>query len=256
MQFNTQMKVIDAVRDIAEYVDLGHGRKLSAGQFLQQFLFPPETQHNYIYKLSGGELRRLYLCTVLMQSPNFLVLDEPTNDLDIVTLQVLEEYLREFEGCVIIVSHDRYFMDKVVDHVLVFQGEGKIKDFPGNYTQYRDSVNTPGESAITPGDTTAYRRAKLPDETADFVREKPSSKQRERNSPRRLTYKENKEYERLEKEISDLETEKSQIVADLSSGTLSVEQITAYSKRLPLLQEELDTKEMRWLELSEIAEGD
>ena len=256
MQFNTQMKVIDAVRDIAEYVDLGHGRKLSAGQFLQQFLFPPETQHNYIYKLSGGELRRLYLCTVLMQSPNFLVLDEPTNDLDIVTLQVLEEYLREFEGCVIIVSHDRYFMDKVVDHVLVFQGEGKIKDFPGNYTQYRDSVNTPGESAITPGDTTAYKRAKLPDETADFVREKPSSKQRERNSPRRLTYKENKEYERLEKEISDLETEKSQIVADLSSGTLSVEQITAYSKRLPLLQEELDTKEMRWLELSEIAEGD
>jgi ATP-binding cassette subfamily F protein uup len=256
MQFNTQMKVIDAVRDIAEYVDLGHGRKLGASQFLQQFLFPPETQHNYIYKLSGGELRRLYLCTVLMQSPNFLILDEPTNDLDIVTLQVLEEYLREFEGCVIIVSHDRYFMDKVVDHVLVFQGNGIIKDFPGNYTQYRDSVNAPDASNISSGDTTTYKRAKLSDETANSAREKSSvPKQREKAAPRRLTYKEKKEYEQLEHDITALEAEKTEIVAALSSGTLSVEQITTHSKRLPLLDAELDEKSLRWLELSEIAEG-
>ena len=255
MQFNTQQKVIDAVRDIAEYVDLGRGRKLSAGQFLQQFLFPPETQHNYIYKLSGGELRRLYLCTVLMRSPNFLILDEPTNDLDIVTLQVLEEYLREFEGCIIIVSHDRYFMDKVVDHVLVFQGEGKIKDFPGNYTQYRDSINAPRELDTPPGDTTTYKRAKLSDETVEKSPSSVKSGQKEKTTQqRRLSYKEKQEYAQLEQDITALETEKSEIVDALSSGSLSVEQITDYSKRLPLLEEELDEKEMRWLELSEIAE--
>ena len=256
MQFNTQMQVIDAVREIAEYVDLGKGRKLSAGQFLQHFLFPPETQHNYIYKLSGGELRRLYLCTVLMRSPNFLILDEPTNDLDIVTLQVLEEYLREFEGCVIIVSHDRYFMDKVVDHVLVFQGEGRIKDFPGNYTQYRDSVINTDSKPFTPIDTAAYKRAKLPDENAEKTSSRAKSSAKERTpQQRRLTYKEKQEYERLEKEISALEAEKASIVAALSSGTLSVEEITAHSKRLPLLDAELDEKSLRWLELSEIAEG-
>ena len=255
MQFNSQQKVIDAVRDIAEYVDLGRGRKLSAGQFLQQFLFPPETQHNYIYKLSGGELRRLYLCTVLMRSPNFLILDEPTNDLDIVTLQVLEEYLREFEGCIIIVSHDRYFMDKVVDHVLVFQGEGKIKDFPGNYTQYRDSINAPRELDTTPGDTTTYKRAKLSDETVEKSPPIIKSGQKEKTTQqRRLSYKEKQEYAQLEQDIAALETEKSEIVDALSSGSLSVEQITDYSKRLPLLEAELDEKEMRWLELSEIAE--
>ena len=256
MQFNTQMKVIDAVREIAEYVDLGKGRKLSAGQFLQQFLFPPETQHNYIYKLSGGELRRLYLCTVLMRSPNFLILDEPTNDLDIVTLQVLEEYLREFEGCVIIVSHDRYFMDKVVDHVLVFQGEGRIKDFPGNYTQYRDSVINTDAKPFTPIDTAAYKRAKQPEEKEPLCGEPSELKKKERTpQQRRLSYKEKQEYERLERDIEALEAEKSQIVAALSSGTLSVEEITAHSKRLPLLDAELDEKSLRWLELSEIAEG-
>ena len=254
MQFNRQMRVIDAVREIAEYVDLGKGRKLSAGQFLQQFLFPPETQHNYIYKLSGGELRRLYLCTVLMRSPNFLILDEPTNDLDIVTLQVLEEYLREFEGCVIIVSHDRYFMDKVVDHVLVFQGNGKIKDFPGNYTQYRDSVLSPQDDSVSAGDTTSYKRAKLLDETAGKSTSRPKSSTKERTpQQRRLSYKEKREYEQLERDIEALETEKSHIVNALSSGTLSVEDITAYSKRLPALDAELDEKSLRWLELSELA---
>ena len=257
MQFNKQMRVIDAVRDIAEYVDLGNGRKLGASQFLQQFLFTPDTQYNYIYKLSGGELRRLYLCTVLMRSPNFLILDEPTNDLDIVTLQVLEEYLREFEGCVIIVSHDRYFMDKVVDHVLVFQGDGKIKDFPGNYTQYRDSVVSPQDDKITGGDTTSYKRdnsnvtkpERHRDSKEDASNNKPQSAR-----PRRLSYKEKLEYKQLEHDIETLEAEKKQIVDALSSGTLSVEQITAHSKRLPLLDEELETKELRWLELSEIGE--
>lgn len=254
MQFNKQMKVIDAVRDIAEYVDLGKGRKLSASQFLQQFLFTPETQHNYIYKLSGGELRRLYLCTVLMRSPNFLILDEPTNDLDIVTLQVLEEYLRAFEGCVIIVSHDRYFMDKVVDHVLVFQGEGKIKDFPGNYTQYRESLGAPQPKYATEADQDSYKRTTTAEQTKNTQHSEPTErKPRDRDARRRLSYKEQKEYEQLSDDIDALEAEKAAIVAALSSGTLSVEEITAHSKRLPILEAELESKEMRWLELSEIA---
>lgn len=256
MEFNNQMKVIDAVRDIAEYVDLGKGRKLSASQFLQQFLFTPETQYNYIYKLSGGELRRLYLCTVLMRSPNFLILDEPTNDLDIVTLQVLEEYLREFEGCVIIVSHDRYFMDKVVDHVLVFQGEGKVKDFPGNYTQYRESLGVQQPKYATEDNQDSYKRAKEPEQPQRSNSAKPTEQRvRERDTRRRLSYKEQREYEQLGNEIDALEAEKTKIVADLSSGNLTVEQITAHSKRLPLLDAELEAKEMRWLELSEIAEA-
>ena len=236
MQFNTQMKVIDAVRDIAEYVDLGKGRKLSASQFLQQFLFSPEKQYNYIYKLSGGELRRLYLCTVLMRSPNFLILDEPTNDLDIVTLQVLEEYLQQFEGCVIIVSHDRYFMDKVVDHILVFKGNGEIKDFPGNYTQYRES-NLAKQ-------TTPKQEEKV---------SKPTSKTKEKTpSKRRMSFKEKQEYTTLEAEISQLEAEKSDIIAKLSGTTLSVDEITELSKRLPVVESLLDEKSMRWLELSEL----
>ena len=236
MQFNNQMKVIDAVREIAEYVDLGKGRKLSASQFLQQFLFTPETQYNYIYKLSGGELRRLYLCTVLMQSPNFLILDEPTNDLDIVTLQVLEEYLQQFEGCVIIVSHDRYFMDKVVDHVLVFKGNGEVKDFPGNYTQYREKAakdNAASELKQKPAETPVKTKEKAPDR-------------------RRMTYKEKQEYAQLETDISQLEAEKMRIVTALSGSELTVDEITELSKRLPVLEDELDEKSMRWLELSEL----
>ena len=238
MQFNTQMKVIDAVRDIAEYVDLGGGRKLSASQFLQQFLFTPEKQYNYIYKLSGGELRRLYLCTVLMRSPNFLVLDEPTNDLDIVTLQVLEEYLQQFEGCVIIVSHDRYFMDKVVDHILVFKGNGEVKDFPGNYSQYRESLtSTPEPQPKAKADTTSTAQP---------------PKMKEKTTKRRMSFKERQEFNTLEAEISQLESEKKDIVNQLSGGQLSVDQITTLSKRLPIVEDELDTKSMRWLELSEL----
>ena len=240
MQFNTQMKVIDAVRDIAEYVDMGKGRKLSASQFLQQFLFPPEKQYNYIYKLSGGELRRLYLCTVLMQSPNFLILDEPTNDLDIVTLQVLEEYLQQFEGCVIIVSHDRYFMDKVVDHILVFKGNGEIKDFPGNYTQYRKSDLAKQQAQAKPAKT-------------DEKTSQPTTKTKEKTpSKRRMSFKEKQEYTTLEAEISQLEAEKSDIIAKLSGTTLSVDEITELSKRLPVVESQLDEKSMRWLELSEL----
>lgn len=236
MTFNTQMKVIDAVRDIAEYVDLGKGRKLSASQFLQQFLFSPEKQYNYIYKLSGGELRRLYLCTVLMRSPNFLVLDEPTNDLDIVTLQVLEEYLRLFEGCVIIVSHDRYFMDKVVDHILVFNGSGQIKDFPGNYTQFRnESAENSKSSAKT-----------------ETVKSRPVDKSRNKITKRRMSFKERQEYAALEAEITALEAEKSEIIGKLSGAAVDVDEITALSKRLPILNSELDEKSMRWLELSEL----
>ncbi len=236
MTFNTQMKVIDAVRDIAEYVDLGKGRKLSASQFLQQFLFSPEKQYNYIYKLSGGELRRLYLCTVLMRSPNFLVLDEPTNDLDIVTLQVLEEYLRQFEGCVIIVSHDRYFMDKVVDHILVFNGNGQIKDFPGNYTQFRnESAENSKSSAKT-----------------ETVKSRPADKIRNKITKRRMSFKERQEYAALEAEITALEAEKSEIIGKLSGAAVDVDEITALSKRLPVLNSELDEKSMRWLELSEL----
>lgn len=235
LQFNEQMKVIDVITDIAEVIELGNGKRLTASQFLQHFLFTPETQHSYVYKLSGGERRRLYLCTVLMRNPNFLVLDEPTNDLDIVTLQVLEEYLQNFKGCVIVVSHDRYFMDKVVDHLLVFKGQGDIRDFPGNYSDYRD-----------------WELAKAEHEK-EAAKPKEEKTQRVRlNDKRRMTFKERKEFEQLEKEIAALEEEKKQIEEALCSGTLSVDELTEKSKRLPLLNDELDEKTMRWLELSEI----
>ncbi len=241
MQFNDQMKVIDAVRNIAEEISLGDGRKLSASQFLQHFLFTPETQHNYIYKLSGGERRRLYLCTVLISNPNFLVLDEPTNDLDIVTLNVLEEYLRHFKGCVIVVSHDRYFMDKVVDHLLVFKGNAALKDFPGNYTDYREWKEQQEQKER---EEQSAERAKQEKK----VVEKPASE----NARRRLSFKEKKELEQLEAEIAELETEKATIETNLCSGTLSVEELTTLSKRLPELNNLLDEKTLRWLELSEI----
>jgi len=237
LKFDETQKVIDVVRDIAEYIDLGSGKHLTASQFLQHFLFTPEQQHNYVYKLSGGERRKLYLCTVLMQNPNFLVLDEPTNDMDIVTLQILEEYLQDFPGCVIVVSHDRYFMDKVVDHLLVFKGDGVIKDFPGNYTQYRQwSALQPKEKA----------------EKAVKDTKAPAVTQSEKPQKRKLSFKEKRELEQLEKDIEALETEKKQIEDALSSGTLSVDDITTMSKRLPQLNDELDEKSMRWLELSEI----
>lgn len=234
------MKVIDAVKKVAEYVDLGGGRKLSAMQFLQHFMFEPKQQQDYIYKLSGGERRRLDLCLVLMQSPNFLVLDEPTNDLDIVTLQVLEEYLQDFQGCVIVISHDRYFMDKVVDHLLVFQGDGVVKDFPGNYTQYREWSALPENkpAAAAAQDKTAGN--------ANAGRNQPREK-------KRLTFKEKREFEQLDADIQRLEAEKQQIVEALSGGEISAERITELSKRLPKLEEELDEKSMRWLELSEFA---
>ena len=235
LRFDEQMKVIDVVQDIAEVIELGNGKRLTASQFLQHFLFTPETQHSYVYKLSGGERRRLYLCTVLMRNPNFLVLDEPTNDLDIITLQVLEEYLQNFKGCVIVVSHDRYFMDKVVDHLLVFKGQGDIRDFPGNYSDYRD-----------------WREVK---EQREKEAEKPKEEKTARvrlNDKRRMTFKERKEYERLEKEIGELEQEKADIESALCSGTLSVEELTEKSKRLPELNDLIDEKSMRWLELSEI----
>lgn len=242
MQFDEQMKVIDVVRRVAEYIDLGGGRHLTAMQFLQHFMFSPLQQQSYVYKLSGGERRRLYLCTVLMQNPNFLVLDEPTNDLDIITLQVLEEYLRTFQGCVIVVSHDRYFMDKVVDHLLVFRGEGKVDDFPGNYTQYREAEE---ERERQESLELAERKAREQKE-AEAPRRQHQEKQR-------LSFKERKEFEQLEADIEQLEAEKSEIETALSSGTLSVEQITTMSKRLPVLNDELDEKSMRWLELSERA---
>ena len=235
LDFDDQMKVIDVITDIAEVIELGNGKKLTASQFLQYFLFTPETQHSYVYKLSGGERRRLYLCTILMRNPNFLVLDEPTNDLDIVTLQVLEEYLQNFKGCVIVVSHDRYIMDKVVDHLLVFNGQGDIRDFPGNYSDYRDW--------------------KLFKEEHDKEQNKPKEEKTQRvrlNDKRRMTFKEKKEFEQLEKEIAQLEEEKKAIEDALCSGVLDVEELTAKSKRLPALNDELDEKSMRWLELSEI----
>ena len=226
LKFDEQMKVIDVVQDIAEVIELGNGKKLTASQFLQHFLFTPETQHSYVYKLSGGERRRLYLCTVL---------DEPTNDLDIITLQVLEEYLQNFKGCVIVVSHDRYFMDKVVDHLLVFKGQGDIRDFPGNYSDYRD-----------------WREAK---EQREKEAEKPKEEKTARvrlNDKRKMSFKEKKEFEQLEQEIAGLEQEKADIEAALCSGTLGVEELTEKSKRLPELNDLIDEKTMRWLELSEI----
>ena len=239
LQFDDQMKVIDVVKDIAEYIDMGGGKHFSASQFLQYFLFTPEQQHNYVYKLSGGERRKLYLCTVLMKNPNFLVLDEPTNDLDIVTLQILEEYLQDFPGCVIVVSHDRYFMDKVVDHLLVFKGDGDIKDFPGNYTQYRQW------SQLQPNEPKESKEVKVEKETK-------TTSDINNQQKRKLTYKEKREFEQLEKEIADLEAEQQALEEALCSGTLSVEELTEKSKRLPLLKDELDEKSMRWLELSEI----
>ena len=244
LQFDDQQKVIDVVRDIAEYVDLGGGRKLSASQLLQYFLFTNEQQYNYVYKLSGGERRKLYLCTVLMQNPNFLVLDEPTNDLDIVTLQILEEYLQDFPGCVIVVSHDRYFMDKVVDHLLVFRGQGEIKDFPGNYTQYREWEKlTSTTSNTSPTSQTSQTSQTSPTPKASY----------RHDDRRRLSYKEKREMEQLEREIAALEEEQHQLEQSLCSGTLSVDELTEKSKRLPQLKDELDEKSMRWLELSEIA---
>ena len=246
LQFDEQQKVIDVVKDIAEYIDMGGGRHLTASQFLQHFLFTPEQQHNYVYKLSGGERRKLYLCTVLMKNPNFLVLDEPTNDLDIVTLQILEEYLQDFLGCVIVVSHDRYFMDKVVDHLLVFHGNGEIKDFPGNYTQYREFR---GEWKEVRGERIPKGESKPKKEPAEISL---TSHPFPLTSKRKLTDKEKREFEQLERDIAALEDEQHQLEEALCSGTLSVEELTEKSKRLPLLKEELDEKSMRWLELSEI----
>lgn len=235
LEFDENMKVIDVVRDIAEVIDLGNNQKLTASQFLQHFLFTPETQYNYVAKLSGGERRRLYLCTVLMRNPNFLILDEPTNDLDIMTLQILEEYLREFKGCVIVVSHDRYFMDKVVDHLLVFRGQGDIRDFPGNYSDYRDWKE---------------EHKKLEKEVSKPQEEK--TKKVNLNQKRRMSFKERKEFEQLGLDIAALEEEKAAIEEALCSGTLSVDELTDKSKRLPLLENELEEKTMRWFELGEI----
>lgn len=243
LQFDEQMKVIDVVQNIAEYVDLGDGRKMGVSQFLNYFLFTPDRQHSYVYKLSGGEKRRLYLCTVLMRNPNFLVLDEPTNDLDIITLNVLEEYLRSFKGCVIVVSHDRYFMDKVVDHLLVFRGNADIKDFPGNYTQYRawkeeqDALKKQEEQALQSKQAVVDEKSRRP----------------EKEVKRRLTFKERKEFEALDAEIPVLEAEKRELETAMSSGTLSTEELLAKSARITALIEELDEKTMRWLELSEWA---
>ena len=234
LQFDEQERVIDIITKRAEYIDLGGGRHLSASQFLQRFLFTPEEQYDYVYKLSGGQRRKLYLCTVLMENPNFLILDEPTNDLDIQTLQVLEEYLQDFPGCVIVVSHDRYFMDKVVDHILVFKGEGVIDDFPGNYTQYRQY------SAL---------QSKEEAKVDVSVKEKKSYRN---DSRRRMSYKEKREFEQLEKDIASLEQQQHEIEEALCSGTLSVEELTEKSRLLPKLKEEIDEKSMRWLELSEI----
>lgn len=241
LKFREDQKVIDIITDIADYIDLGGGKHMTASQFLNYFLFSPEQQHNYVYKLSGGEKRKLYLCTVLMKNPNFLVLDEPTNDLDIQTLQILEEYLQDFPGCVIVVSHDRYFMDKVVDHLLVFKGDGEIQDFPGNYTQYRDyqkmkskeeEQQKPAKSSNTSGN----------DAKKDY----------RNNQKRKLSFKEKREYEQLTDKIAQLEEEKQQLEEELCSGNLSVDELTEKSKRLPILKEELDELELRWLELAEL----
>lgn len=237
MKFNDQQRVIDIITDIAEFIDYGGGKHITASQLLQHFLFTPEQQYDYVYKLSGGERRKLYLCTVLMQNPNFLVLDEPTNDLDIQTLEVLEEYLQDFPGCVIIVSHDRFFMDKIVDHLLVFRGNGDIKDFPGNYSQYREWESLKPKENTTKTQTDTEKK-----KTREFVGEQH----------RKKTYKEKCEFERLEKEMALLESEQKEIEDALCSGTLSIEELTEKSKRLPTLKEEIEEKEMRWLELSEL----
>lgn len=249
LKFKEDQKVIDVITEIADYIDLGNGKHMTASQFLQFFLFTPEEQHNYVYKLSGGEKRKLYLCTVLMRNPNFLVLDEPTNDLDIQTLQVLEEYLQDFAGCVIVVSHDRYFMDKVVDHLLVFKGEGEIQDFPGNYTQYRDwsrlQEKDEAEKAAAAAKTASSNAA---------VNDGAGTAKRDANfeNKRKMSYKEKREYEQLTQEIDKLTEEQKTLEEALCSGTLSVDELTEKSKRLPEIKDELDEKEMRWLELSEM----
>ena len=238
LKFDEQQKVIDVITEIADYIDLGGGRHMTASQFLQYFMFTPEQQHNYVYKLSGGERRKLYLCTVLMKNPNFLVLDEPTNDLDIQTLQVLEEYLQDFPSCVIIVSHDRYFMDKVIDHLLVFKGNGQIADFPGNYTQYREWSQLKSKEETEKNSKTKEVKAKV---------------NYHHDDRKKMTFKEKREFEQLEKEIEQLENECKKIEEDLCSGALSVDELTEKSKQLPALRELLDEKSMRWLELSELA---
>ena len=250
LKFREDQKVIDVITEIADYIDLGNGKHMTASQFLQFFLFTPEEQHNYVYKLSGGEKRKLYLCTVLMRNPNFLVLDEPTNDLDIQTLQVLEEYLQDFAGCVIVVSHDRYFMDKVVDHLLVFKGEGEIQDFPGNYTQYRDWIRLQekdeAEKAAAAAKTTASNSASTNDGAGTAKRDANFE------NKRKMSYKEKREYEQLTQEIDKLTEEQKKLEEALCIGTLSVEELTEKSKRLPEIKDELDEKEMRWLELAEM----
>ncbi len=236
LQFDEQQKVIDVVSDVAENINLGGGKSMTASQLLQHFLFTPEQQHNFVYKLSGGELRKLYLCTVLMKNPNFLVLDEPTNDLDIQTLQVLEDYLQDFPGCVIVISHDRYFMDKVVDHILVFKGEGEIQDFPGNYTQFRE-----------------WNSLKSVEQKPEEKKEKPAAKDYRNNEKKKLSYKEKREFEALDEDITKLEQQIKDLEEEICSGNLTVEDLTAKSMLLPTLKEELDEKSMRWLELSELS---
>ena len=242
LKFRDDQKVIDIITDIADYIDLGGGKHMTASQFLNYFLFSPEQQHNYVYKLSGGEKRKLYLCTVLMKNPNFLVLDEPTNDLDIQTLQILEEYLQDFPGCVIVVSHDRYFMDKVVDHLLVFKGEGEIQDFPGNYTQFRDFQKMKSK------EEEQQKPTKNSSPTAN-----EQKKDYRNNTKRKMSFKEKREYEQLSDKIAQLEEEKQQLEEELCSGNLSVDELTEKSKRLPILKDELDELELRWLELAELA---
>lgn len=242
LKFREDQKVIDIITDIADYIDLGGGKHMTASQFLNYFLFSPEQQHNYVYKLSGGEKRKLYLCTVLMKNPNFLVLDEPTNDLDIQTLQILEEYLQDFPGCVIVVSHDRYFMDKVVDHLLVFKGEGEIQDFPGNYTQFRDFQKMKSK------EEEQQKPTKSCNTTANEAK-----KDYRNNTKRKMSFKEKREYELLSDKIAQLEEEKQQLEEELCSGNLSVDELTEKSKRLPILKDELDELELRWLELAELA---
>lgn len=248
LKFREDQKVIDVIREIADYIDLGQGRHLTASQFLQHFLFTPEQQYNYVYKLSGGEKRKLYLCTVLMKNPNFLVLDEPTNDLDIKTLQILEEYLQDFPGCVIVVSHDRYFTDKIVDHLLVFHGNGEVQDFPGNYTQYREYQK------LLPKDSSSSKSVARAEQTdPKQASQKQSGGRRDGGeNKRRMSFKEKSEFEQLDKDIERLTKEKSDIESALSSGSASVEEITEMSKRLPVVNEDLDEKELRWLELSEL----
>lgn len=247
LKFREDQKVIDVITEIADYIDLGGGKHMTASQFLQFFLFTPEEQHNYVYKLSGGEKRKLYLCTVLMRNPNFLVLDEPTNDLDIQTLQVLEEYLQDFAGCVIVVSHDRYFMDKVVDHLLVFKGEGEIQDFPGNYTQYREWNRMQAKD-----EAEQAKPEKSGNATAESDGAGTAKRDANFENKRKMSYKEKREYEQLTKEIDTLTEEQKKLEEELCSGNLSVEELTEKSKRLPEIKDELDEKEMRWLELAEM----